>query len=113
MNPGYKSIKKNEDYRAVYKSGIIKNSPYFTLTYLDNNKDETRIGIAVSKKTGNSVKRNRIKRRMREIIRKNYSKIKKGFDLVIVMRDKSESLSFSELEGIFIDIIKDIGLWQE
>lgn len=113
MNPGYSNIKKNEDYRAVYKYGIIKNSPYFTLTYLKKDNDETRIGISVSKKTGNSVIRNRLKRRMREIVRRNYKKVKKGFDLVFVMRNKSNCVSFSELEEIFIDMIKEIHLWQE
>lgn len=107
MNSGFNSIKKNTDFRRVYKYGKIKSNKYFTLTYLKNSEiSESAIGISISRKVGKSVVRNKIKRRMREIIRKNYSCILAGYELVFVVRKPCCDLDFLGLEEAFIKTLK-------
>ncbi|MCL4415901.1 MAG: ribonuclease P protein component, partial [Actinobacteria bacterium] len=57
------------------------------IIYLFNNtKENSRFGFTVSKKVGNAVIRNKIRRKLKEICRLNCSKIKKGFDVIIIAR---------------------------
>ncbi len=87
-------IKKNREFRKVYKKGKKYISSYTVLYVMPNEKDETRIGITVSKKIGNSVTRNRVKRIYREVCRLKEKEMKKGYDLVIVARKRAAEMDF-------------------
>jgi len=63
-----------------------------------NELDYTRLGVSVSKKVGKSVVRNKIKRRIKEIVRTNYDKIKKGYDIVFSVRPDAVKLDFKSME---------------
>lgn len=58
----------------------------------------TRIGLTVSRKVGNAVIRNRVKRRLREIFRRNKSAFPKGTDLVIIARQNAAEATWEELQ---------------
>ena len=60
------SLKKNTEFQAVYKKGKSYANKYLVMYVLENQSNKNRIGISVSKKVGNSVKRNRAKRLMKE-----------------------------------------------
>jgi len=79
-------LKKNADFKKVYARGKSVVSPYVVLYYLKNGLAESRVGIAVSKKVGNSVTRNRAKRLIRESFRLCSFEIKPGHDLVFIAR---------------------------
>ena len=72
-----------------------------TLYRLPNQEGKTRIGISVTKKAGGSVKRNRIKRRIREAVRRNASFLPAGEDVVVVAR---RGIMAAGYEGIERDI---------
>lgn len=61
---------------------------------MPNEREKTRVGITVSKKIGNSVTRNRVKRIYREVCRLKEKDMKNGYDLVIVARKKAKELDF-------------------
>ena len=65
------SIKNNREFVRVYKKGKFFAGKYIVLYILQNGLNINRLGITASKKTGNSVKRNRIKRLIRENYRLN------------------------------------------
>ena len=67
----FNCIKKNDEFRAVYKNGKSYANRYLVMYVKDNDRESNRIGISVSKKVGNSVVRHRITRIMREIYRLN------------------------------------------
>ena len=101
------SIKKNEEFRKIYEekeSYATKN----LVMYISKNSDveRNRLGISVSHKVGNSVVRHTLIRKIREIFRKNIDSIKKGYDIVIVLRVGSDKVEFFRLNEDFLYLCK-------
>ena len=72
------TLKKEKEFSKVYQKGHKKHTKYVIIIFLKNNLNEKRFGFVASKKTGNAVKRNRIKRLFREVVRLNYNKFKEN-----------------------------------
>ncbi|NLK08873.1 MAG: ribonuclease P protein component [Firmicutes bacterium] len=86
------------DFRRVYAQGKIVKHRLVVLHYLANGQGTTRVGFSVSKKLGNAVNRNRIKRRLREIMRKQSPLLKPGYDLVVSARIQCRNAAFREVK---------------
>lgn len=99
-------LKKNEEFRNVYKKGKSCANKYLVMYVADNNRDTNRIGISVSKKVGNSVVRHRITRIMREVHRLNNDKLIKGKDIVVVARVNSKGKDYFEMEKSYLHLCK-------
>ncbi len=89
---------KNKDFQKVYRRGKYSATAFLVIYGLNNNTDITRIGITTSKKVGKSVKRNRMRRLIKENIRVLYDQLAKGIDIVIVAR-KTENTANMEIIG--------------
>ena len=89
---------KNNDFQKVYRRGKYAATGFLVIYGLYNNTDRTRLGITTSKKVGNSVKRNRMRRLIKENIRILYDRLAKGYDIVIVAR-KTENTANVEVIG--------------
>lgn len=85
-----KTLKKNYEFKNVLSKGKFFVGKYITIYIKDNNKKENFVGIAVNTKIGKAVKRNRIKRLIREGYRLNKEKIKKGKDIVFLWNKNAE-----------------------
>ena len=88
-----RSLKKNEMFLKVYKRGSRVHQKYFVLHYLPNGGSCNRLGIKVSKKIAAAVGRNRLKRLVRECCRLFEPELKTGYDLVVVAKEGSPSVS--------------------
>ena len=93
------SLKKNEQFRFVYKNGRSYANKYFIMYVKENGLDKNRIGISVSKKVGNSVVRHRITRLVRESYRLHESVFNSGLDMVIIARPGAASIGYEEAES--------------
>ena len=93
----FPSLKKNTDYKAVYQAGSSKACPSLVMYVYTNGEGKNRLGISASRRYGNSVERHRFARRMREIFRANDHMTKKGYDIVLVARNKAKQSDFSSL----------------
>ena len=98
-------IKENHLFSKVYAKGKKTSEKNIAVYVLKNyDKNQTKLGITVSKSRGNAVKRNRTKRVIREAYRVFHPFIKEGFIIVIVARQPCVtapvSVVTSELEGL-------------
>jgi ribonuclease P protein component len=74
------------------------------LLYLPNLLEKSRLGLAVGMRLGKAVERNRLKRRLREIIRRNGAAIVGGFDVVVLVRPQARDADFSAITSDFLDL---------
>jgi ribonuclease P protein component len=94
-----KSLKKNKDFQQVYKKGKSFANNYFVMYVLENELEENRLGISVSKKVGNSVQRHRLTRLIRENYRVLEGKYLRGLDIVIIARVSSKGIGYKKVES--------------
>ena len=88
-------IKKNEEIAKIVLSKQKVKSDYFFI-YYQKNENITRVAVSVSKKIGNSVKRNHAKRIIRELVRPNLNKFKPA-NLVVVVKKDLFGVNFEKL----------------
>ena len=88
-------IKKNDEIAKIVLSKQKVKSDYFFI-YYQKGENITRVAISVSKKIGNSVKRNHAKRIIRELLRPNLNKILPT-NLVIVVKKDLNNVDFKKL----------------
>lgn len=106
------SLKKNQDFKKIYQRGQSYANRLLVVYHLPNEKDYNRLGLVVSKKVGNSVVRNRVKRRIRESYRLNENALKKGYDLIIIARVRASEADYKSIEKAFIHLMKKIHLFR-
>jgi ribonuclease P protein component len=99
-------LRRNSDFQQVRQNGKFYASPLMVLAFLRNELDHSRFGFVVSRRLGNAVKRNKIKRRMREATRLQVSLIEPGFDLVIIARQPIRSATYQEVEQTLLYLLK-------
>ena len=104
------TVKENYEFRRIYRKGRSAVSPYFVVYCLKNRAGASRLGITVSKKLGHAVVRNRVRRRMRELYRTNESKLRPGYDIVMVARTRAIFARYSDLESSFLRLMKKLEL---
>lgn len=91
-------LRRNSDFQWVRQHGQSYASPLMVLAFLRNELDHCRFGFVVSKRLGKAVRRNKIKRRMREAVRLRIPYIKPGFDVVFIARQPTRQASYVEIE---------------
>lgn len=107
------SLKKNSDFKKVYHSGCSCANKQFVGYFLKNNLSKNRLGISISKKVGNSVVRHRLKRLVKEAYRLNQSKIKSGYDIVIIVRVNAKEKGYWDIESSLQHLLRLKKLWTE
>ena len=107
------SIKRNKDFRSIYKRGKSRVTPVLAMYVRKNKNTANRIGITVSTKVGKAVVRNRVRRRIREAYRKNEGAFLSGYDIIFVSRVRAASVSFSEIEKNILSLSRSFGILRE
>lgn len=100
------SLKKNHQFRSVYKCGRSYANKYLVMYIKENGTEGNRIGISVSKKVGNSVVRHRVTRLVRESYRLHEAIFNSGLDIVIVVRTNAASVGYQEIENALLHLGK-------
>lgn len=103
MLPFKNRLKKEKDFQQVFNKGRFINSDLISVRFLGNSTDDTRVGFIVSKKVSKkAVLRNRVKRKLREVMRANMEKIKGGFDIIIT----AKSIELEEIDKTLEELLK-------
>ena len=104
------SLKSNRDFRRLYSRGKRAVCPTLVLYVQTNRQGRNRLGITVSKKLGNAVTRNRVRRRLREIYRLHEEEFLPGRDLVIVARVRGVHVSYWTLDRDLMKLARKLDL---
>ncbi|WP_126429239.1 ribonuclease P protein component [Brevibacillus marinus] len=100
-------LRKNEEFQIVFQQGTSSANRQFVVYALRKEEQAVfRVGISVSKKIGNAVTRNRVKRYIREAILSLEQQIDDAYDLVVIARQGTEELSLDELRSSLLHVLK-------
>lgn len=108
MLPKENRLKKRNDFKKIHQQGksILKGK--LILRFLPA-EGRNLIGIIVSKKVSKkAVVRNKIKRRIREIIRKNLEEIVSGYDFLILTKDKIKEIDYQEIKEQLFKVLERV-----
>lgn len=106
-------LRQNKDFQYTYKRGRSLGHHLLVLIYRRTNQSTARIGFSITKKFGNAVQRNRIKRQLREIVRSRIDQIKNGYDIILVVRKNAKDVSYWELDGAVHNLLSRARLYRE
>lgn len=98
---------KKKEFEAVFRKGKTKAGKLVFLKILKNNQDNNRFGVVVSKKISKkAVNRNKIKRRLREIIRQAH--IKPGLNIIIIAKPEIIDKNYQDIKNELEDLFKSL-----
>ena len=112
MLPRDLRLRSNSDFQRVYRAGRSWAHPLLALHTLPQ-PEGRRVGISTSKKVGKAVRRNRVRRRLREIVRAELPEWKTGFDGVLVARAAAAEAEFSDLRAALQELARRARLYRE
>ena len=95
------------DFDAVYRAAKRRSSPHFTVFFRANQLPLSRFGFSIKKALGGAVVRNRIRRRVREMVRCHRQEIPTGWDIVIHPKSTVVSGSFETLTADLLRLLRN------
>jgi len=105
--PKINRLTKKKDFELVFKKGESIKNDFLIFKILKNHLKESRFGFVVSKKVSNKATiRNKVKRRLRDVISGKLKEIGKSVDLIIITLPGIEKKEFSEIQEIIINYLK-------
>lgn len=105
---GREYLTKSEQYSAVYQKGSSHADALLVVKALPNGLGFSRYGFSVGKRVGGAVVRNRVKRRLREILRP--TELKPGWDIIFIARPAAASADFNGLGKSVYGLLSRAGL---
>ena len=111
-------LRASGDFQRVRRRGRTTHGRLLIVGYAraeaaaDGAEPSTRIGFSVSRRVGGAVARNRVKRRLREIVRERLSHVTPGWDIVITARASAAEAEYGALEEDVRETFARARLWQ-
>nr|WP_281172490.1 ribonuclease P protein component [Ectobacillus panaciterrae] len=104
-------IKKNAEFQAVFQKGKSSANRQFVLYCLDKpGQSDFRIGLSVSKKVGNAVTRNHIKRMIRQVFTELKQCIDSEKDFVIIARKPCAEMTYEQVKSSLLHVMRRSGM---
>ena len=100
-------VRKSE-FDAVYSTGKRRSNAHFTVFVRANELPLSRFGFSIKKALGGAVVRNRIRRRIREIVRSHRPEIPAGWDIVIHPKSTVARAEFAALTKDMLKLLKSV-----
>ncbi|HSU80320.1 MAG TPA: ribonuclease P protein component [Candidatus Angelobacter sp.] len=101
------SLKKNSEFQVVFnEKQSVANRQFVVYKLNKDGQPFTRVGLSVSKKIGNAVTRNRIKRYIKNSLQQFGSRFKVGYDCVIIARKPTSDMSLEETRNSLNHVLK-------
>jgi len=97
-------LRRRADFEAIGRHGIARSTPTLVLRWMRTDRAETRIGLSTPRTIGGAVQRNRVRRRLRSLLRERIGRIGPGWDLLLIARPPAGEASQASL-GETIDAL--------
>ena len=117
MLPDEQRLRENRDFRLIYARGRSHADSLAVIYVMRRNGDGVdaapgrRVGFVVSKKLGNAVVRNRIKRRLREAMRLRLPDLREGpFDIIFVGRTGAKGAEWPAIQATVGELLRRAGM---
>ena len=104
--PRESRLVRRGEFDAVYRAGKRRSSSYFTVFFRANQLPCSRYGFSIKKALGGAVVRNRIRRRVREIVRGHRQEIPAGWDMVIHPKSGVARAEFAALAADLLRLLR-------
>ncbi|MEW6584114.1 MAG: ribonuclease P protein component [Nitrospirota bacterium] len=101
MPTGLRSLTRRRDFDSVFREGISQTSKHLVIYARPNELEINRVGLAVSRKVGKAVARNRIRRLLRESLRKVFADVPRRHDFVLIATRHTA-------DGTFDDFVREM-----
>lgn len=92
-------LRSRQDFARVNAKGRTRTDELVVVRFVPNARDQDRFGISTGRRLGGAVQRNRVRRRVREILRAAPNDTGHGWDILIVARAASVDATFDELRA--------------
>jgi ribonuclease P protein component len=108
-------LRANADFERLRREGRTLLHPLLVISILPNGLEYSRFGFAVGRRFGKAVARNRVKRRMREVVRVRMQRgeIAAGWDVVLIARHPMREASFNQVDEAIGLLLRRAGLLSE
>lgn len=107
MLPNKNRLKKAKDFENVFKKGNGFKENFLICKVSSNGSDVSRFGFIISQKVSKKANvRNKLKRRLRELVKLKLTNIKKGVDGVLICQSGLEKLDFNRIEEVVDRLFK-------
>ena len=106
-------LRKRYQFNYIYKSGTRLAGKTITLFVSPSKTKSIKVGFAVSKKLGSAVTRNKIRRRLREVVFKQIPSLKQNYNIIVMARENILDFSFLDISMDFDRLAIKAGLKNE
>ena len=107
------SLKRHKEFRFTYRTGRQVGGGSFVLVTARNRKGKVQVGFSVSKKIGNSVMRNRAKRRLKACFSPLLPRMKPGYNLIFIARSGALTAPFLSMQKSMVAALQRAGVYLE
>lgn len=102
-------VTSDRDIKKVYKKGLFKSGKLLKVNVLSNRRDFSRVAVVTSKKIEKrATRRNKVKRVTREAVKEIYSKIGKGYDIIINVKGEALGAKLVDIKSDLTSILKKL-----
>lgn len=105
-------LRKKSDFTSIYNRGKSVGDRFVVLFYRQNHLPYNRTGFLASKKVGNSVKRNRARRLMKESYRTIKNDLPQGYDFIIIARNTISERKCADVEKSLKSAFRKAGVYK-
>jgi len=103
-------LKRSQDFQRIRDQGRHFRGGLLSLNVLGNDLPNNRFGFVISRRVGNAVVRNRVKRRLRAAVRIRLNELAGGFDIVVIGHTAAATASYRELDARLVELLQKAGL---
>ena len=106
-------LRKNKQFKYIYKHGTTKSLDFLTLTFVKTKTLPLKVGFSVSKKVGKSVVRSKVKRRLRESFCALQKNINQKNNYIFIAKEGIQNLDFWQIKQNMLDLLTKCNLYEE